>query len=539
MNIKLNGNERFTVEHNGQTTDILTQVDTITDISVDESLDSGGDNRITISTQKGLSKTFTIKNGNDGADGVSLGEIALVQTTGDSEESVMSQSAITRELAISNESRPITYFSGRLANFVLADHPEFDFRTADGVSVAFAVSAFVSNRVPFLAITPTNTANNGFGAEHFGFWVNWGNFVMGKVTSYGTAMTGGYNPSSNDGKFKHCVITYDFNTGEAKVYYNGVLYATRTTDGYNRQTVVQDFFDTCKYMYISTPTANRTQKYSGVAVFGHALTDDDVALLYNNGCENIKDMSLPSPFKANYLHPLNFNNFGLYIQEGSKTNEQNGSYSLTPNSSSNRIAFGFTGISDVTGMLIYEWDFEVVSGSCKKESYQDMIIYRNGSRYAEFIVYDTNGNDVTNETISVGNYHVVGKPDNSVENSINASSWNLVYFFGICTSDFVMNIKPNLKITERGAALEFSLSTYKGFYWEQTNGIKLTTSPSSYYGTQNLIVGRDSFISNTVIYSSSTLPQFNGQIAVDTVNGKVYIGYLTGTGGTWKQVSNA
>lgn len=70
----------------------------IVSITTSESSASGGNNTVTITETNGTSHTFNVKNGTDGkdgADGVDLGEVALVQTTGDSEESVMSQKAVT------------------------------------------------------------------------------------------------------------------------------------------------------------------------------------------------------------------------------------------------------------------------------------------------------------------------------------------------------------------------------------------------------------------------------------------------------------
>lgn len=67
----------------------------ITSITTTESTASGGNNTVTINTTDGTSKTFNVKNGVDGADGVSLGEISLVQTTGDATDAVMSQKAVT------------------------------------------------------------------------------------------------------------------------------------------------------------------------------------------------------------------------------------------------------------------------------------------------------------------------------------------------------------------------------------------------------------------------------------------------------------
>lgn len=59
---------------------------------------SGGNNIITVTKTDGSSSTFTVKNGVDGANGVSLGEIALMQETGDSTSSVMSQAAVTESI---------------------------------------------------------------------------------------------------------------------------------------------------------------------------------------------------------------------------------------------------------------------------------------------------------------------------------------------------------------------------------------------------------------------------------------------------------
>ena len=52
---------------------------------------------VTITQSNGNTTSFDVANGADGADGVSLGQIALVQTTGGSQESVMSQRAVTLE----------------------------------------------------------------------------------------------------------------------------------------------------------------------------------------------------------------------------------------------------------------------------------------------------------------------------------------------------------------------------------------------------------------------------------------------------------
>ena len=67
----------------------------IASITATESSVSGGNNTVTITDTDGNSTSFNVKNGVNGQDGVSLGEISLVQTTGTATDAVMSQNAVT------------------------------------------------------------------------------------------------------------------------------------------------------------------------------------------------------------------------------------------------------------------------------------------------------------------------------------------------------------------------------------------------------------------------------------------------------------
>lgn len=67
----------------------------IDNITTTESDESGGNNTVTITLTNGASKSFNVKNGKNGADGVSLGEIALTQDVGDASDKVMSQKAVS------------------------------------------------------------------------------------------------------------------------------------------------------------------------------------------------------------------------------------------------------------------------------------------------------------------------------------------------------------------------------------------------------------------------------------------------------------
>ena len=76
-------------------------LNSISSVSATESAVSGGNNVVTITQSNGTTTSFNVKNGidgqdgADGADGVDLGEVALVQTTGDATDKVMSQNAVT------------------------------------------------------------------------------------------------------------------------------------------------------------------------------------------------------------------------------------------------------------------------------------------------------------------------------------------------------------------------------------------------------------------------------------------------------------
>lgn len=62
------------------------------------STESGGNNVITVTKTDNSTSTFVVKNGVNGTNGVSLGDVALTQTTGSDTSAVMSQAAVTESL---------------------------------------------------------------------------------------------------------------------------------------------------------------------------------------------------------------------------------------------------------------------------------------------------------------------------------------------------------------------------------------------------------------------------------------------------------
>ena len=92
------GEGNLTIANGSDGVGIASVVQTTTSTS------SGGNNVITVTKTDNSTSTFTVKNGIDGANGVSLGEIALTQETGDSTSSVMSQAAVTESIEQSIQS---------------------------------------------------------------------------------------------------------------------------------------------------------------------------------------------------------------------------------------------------------------------------------------------------------------------------------------------------------------------------------------------------------------------------------------------------
>lgn len=436
-----------------------------------------------------------------------------------------------------------TYIQGRLCYYRLADYPQLDPRTADGISIAFAKDAAKSARTPMFDIWP----NTSFSNKHFGLWY-WDDSVkFGFFSSYGTVTTGGYSFGNVVG---HYVLTYNFKTGEVKCYRNGVLYSTQTPASWDEQTMIRDYFESCTHITVSALKHADRQKMNGIAVFGTVLTDDDVADLYGSGNESIRGVLIQAKWQANALHPI-YPNLGVAVRSGggfSVTKETDGSSTIQWSGSGSYtwLDFGFFGLNGlVLNNATLDWDFEITSGSIiYKGGNYDRTYHGNalGNNYAKdvYTIFDANGNDVTTSDLGIGTYHVTAKPNHVAIGFHDFYNKQNGYVFTGCSEDIAINIKKTVKVAERGAALECSITNYTGAFWKLANGIELPfhSGAGGTYETTALYVGTDTYIEDTVIYKSSVLPQFNGQIAVDSANGKVYIGYLTGTGGTWKQVSN-
>lgn len=120
----------------------------IESITTTESQASGGNNTITITETNGTTTTINIKNGLDGADGVSLGEVALVQTTGDATDEVMSQKAVTDELLLdySTNFRSLIWEGGLISSNNGANETNGNYyRTRDYIEISNTTTGVVLN----------------------------------------------------------------------------------------------------------------------------------------------------------------------------------------------------------------------------------------------------------------------------------------------------------------------------------------------------------------------------------------------------------
>jgi hypothetical protein len=274
-----------------------------------------------------------------------------------------------------------------------------------------------------------------------------------------------------------------------------------------------------------------------MAVFPYVLTAADVKSIYGIGASSTKGELIPDIWNANILHPQTYSgqNIGIYLYNTNTVRSNDGNAAVLTSNSTNA-QFGFTGINGTINNHIYEWDMEVVSGTWTQ--YSRGMIYNNN--YHKVVnIYDSNGNDVSYNDLTIGNYHVICKPDNILARNINAS-WNKLNYIFTTTEGAIMKV-TNLKVVEKGAALICGVNNFRGNYFEQENGNKVPITRELYpYNSTGLKDYYTTYKEDIIEYSSSTSVQFTGQMAVNTTNNKVYVGYLSGNGGsTWKQINNS
>lgn len=442
-------------------------------------------------------------------------------------------------------SYPVTSLYGRLTYFPLTNYPEFDPRTGDGISVMFTANGTSNSRVNIFDLwNPNNgSSNSGFAGSYFGLWWWENNIKFGHLKNYATTDTGGYSFSRAK---SHYVFTYDFKTGVAKYYRNGVLYSTGTPSSWDEQTNMRDYLATCTNINLCATPRKDALKMLGIAVFGTVLTDSDVASIYGNGNTTVKNTLVPDTWKANLLHPIFSTDFTIDhdTRYTTVTAASGGGYIIDAKGTAetNWIEFGFNNISGLINNCIYDWDFTITSGSSTYVGGNyDRRLRHNSTSYrtGKFVIYDSNGNDVTLSDLGIGTYHVTAKPDNVYNGSIVSNGTMILRYIFYVAAGTSITIHNTLRVAERGAALECSTRTFCGDYWQQENGIRLPMTTDGLYTTSTFYANNDEYMEDTIVYNGSNTPQFNGQMAVDTANGKVYVGYLTGTGGTWKQINNS
>ncbi len=460
--------------------------------------------------------------------------VLLAQEVGDSELKTMSQKAITEKFdTVIYEGKKPTYFRGTLSGVNFVDNPEFDITQCHGITIIVPrYNMNESSRYGLLNIIPTNYsshANTVYAVSSL-----WGSLKTGLMSNYYGTLEEGANLGNAWRDCAHLAIAVDFETGQTKLYTNGILKSTVEANAAYSYQDIQTYFSTCNRLLLSC-YGSTTGGVSGIALFGSVLTDSDISEIYGGGYESALYQTVPDKWKANRIAPIIYDNTWTLYGYGFTSTKDDSGMTLTRTGST--VEFGFTGLSGTIGNVIYEWSFEVLSGSAI--TYSSGMHYNN-NYYKILTILDEEDNDVSyGVTISAGHsYRVVAKPDNLLVGTTNAGSNRLLYRFDSTSEDFVLRINPILKIQERGAGFICDVNNFRGTYWEQTNGYRSSVN-NSIFEASSLQVLYDTFKPNVGIYSSSTKVQFNGQTAIDTTNGKIYMGYLTGTGGTWKQINNS
>lgn len=456
----------------------------------------------------------------------------MAQELGDNKFIAVSQDAITKGINNANYSymKP-NYFKGTLTSYELADYPDLDPRVNDGISILFDGRMLgMSERSMFLEIVPKSyylARDNIFAIAQ-----DYGNIRAGLMNNYYMVdvNSSSYTLASGQAAFSQMAITFSFVTGELKVYNNGVLIGTGTNDNWD-EAQLRTYFDTATILNMGHYRINSNEALTSMAVFPRVIEESEVSELFGIGAKH--DL-ISQSWYANKLHSTLYtgNNIGIYNANTVTVTYEGDAAVLTV--TKNRVQFGFTGITGVINNLIYEWDMEIVSGTWKQNwenNNRKGMIY-NGSYYDVVKIYDTDGNDVSYNELTTGNYHVICKPDNLLATDVNATSNRLNYIFTGVEVDSVMKV-TNLEIMERGAALICDVNNFKGNYFLQTNGTQLPKAKIAEYNTSVCTPFYDSFVDDVIEYKSNVKPQFTGQMAIG--GDKIYFGSLAGG---WKQINN-
>lgn len=465
----------------------------------------------------------------------------ISQELGPYEQRTVSQKTITEQFDshtyIDNR---YEFVNGALCTIDLDDYPEFDVREADGISLLLdGDNSVFSYNAPLLAIGNGNTPSSSnltfmfqryWGTTYTGFMIGWSSVSAGLGTNFASNKT--YN------KWAHQVLTFDFNTGESNIYINGELWATATTANFDKAAFRTALRATTK-LYVNAPYTNTNPtRLTGMAIFPRAITANEVTTLFGSGADETKGLLLPYLYDSDDMRAHMFTSWNIaqHTVAATVTDNANGGKDLTLKSGYNNVMFGFTGLSSTTSFYhSIEFDMTVSNGSCVFTHVQ----YNNQTFTNCITITDSNGNVVNNTTLTSGNtYHIRCVPTLPY-NPNQYSALTVAFRFSSMEEGTVLWIHEDVVIKQQGAALKFVKSNYRGSYWLQYNGKQLPVAKTASYNSQIACTPHyEPFKSTTVKYVSSTPPQFNGQMAVDSANGKIYAGYLTGSGGTWKQISN-
>ena len=470
-------------------------------VQTTESTVSGGTNVITVTKTDGTTSTFNVRNGD------AVGSVTVVQGTGTATDAVMSQDAVTRELAELDKRMPES-FNGTVASFNSSQYPNMVPGPEGVVSFLIDFRYYATyERVSKVFQLWDASEQNGFGLNIIG------NNVQIEIKYNGTM----YYKVLITGIYAQMVLTFNFNTGDYNLYSNALLTHTGT------------------YTSSSIPDPSTFTKFSLTnlypdghkyfAVFNYLLTQDDVDEIFAVYPQDI--------FPQKY-YGSTFNNGTNTDFSSATTTGTNVSYSERTSTS---IKVTTTGASGGNPYIVlpnwtnidegkksikrYKIHLEVVSGG--------VTIRGMGPQggLQELSIYDSNGNFLGKNTaageLPAGNYNLI------YEGLLNAGwvAGTMMYMLMFGTSASTVFVLSNFTQERLGAPLVFSPQNFRGTYWLMPGGSKIPVG-------SDLTVNYDTYKPNV---TTSEYPQFNGQLKMD--GGNIYMGYLTKVTGTWKRINNA
>lgn len=473
-------------------------------VQTTESTESGGTNVITVTKSDGTSSTFNVRNGD------AVGSATIVQTKGNSTTAVMSQDAVTRELAELDRRAPESFGPGTWTEYTNGSYSGMIPGAMGKLSVMVDFLNGMNQETQEKEFRITDASGSNY------FALNFKKNALNLMSS-----VNGTSYQTNRMLYSQAIqiiVAFDLTTGAFSIYGNGLLLDSGTYTA--AQIPDYTVLTKCKI----TDAQAEGRKYW--AVFNNTLSATEVQEIF----ALYPQTPLPSKLEAD-----SFDNLVNVELSTARTDGTNVIYS---DRTATSIKITTNGASAARSYVIKDDWIDVADAKTHINEYKMHLKVNSGAvtvkglgsnqNESSLYVYDSDSNLLGDRdgagVLSAGEYDLYYY-------GLVSSAWNnlhtryLLYFSTSESSEFILSNVTRQRI---GAVLMFGPQNYRGNYWLMPGGSKIPLG-------SDLVVNYDVYKPNI---TTAQNPQFNGQLKMDS--GKIYMGYLTQlVPGVWKQINNS